>query len=402
VEPVLRAALACAAGALFVLATSCSGELGGTEVDGGSDADTWVPDDSGPTDGSTDADESEPDDSGPTDGSTDADSEIDPPTQLEPCDVASCWSAPDRASPCGTTTVEEDFSTGRYNVHEYAVRAPAGVLLELSATRLGGAWEPALILHDELGTTISDGERATWTPDLAVEVLSSGRGSDVAALRLTSRLERELALFLTGWAVVDGGFGPDLPADAEYLLTDIADCEPESGLLSPPNFDPTDVDADGYYLMPPSDPEGLYTRKEDDCSRGTRMLIDVLYTVAVRWHEIYPDLSPIAIRDMNEGWCSTVDHATHDDGTHADIVVECATDVSCADDRPAIDLAMLFVDTLQSCGVINNNTVAQAEVNPYFESRCSYEPWHYTYMRSVSGHTGHFHIRVMPPDGSCN
>jgi len=384
------------------LATSCGGELNSPGIDGGpdGDADTMVPDDSGPDDGSTDADEPDAFDGSPD---ADADAEVELPTQLEPCDVASCWAAPRRASPCGTTTINEDFSTGRYNVHEYALRAPEGVSLELTATRLGGTFEPALILHDELGITVSDGEIALSTLDLDVEVIDSGRGSDSAVLLVTSRLEQELSLFLTSWAVVDGGFVPYLPTDAEYRLTNFADCEPESGLLTHPDFDPDDVDADGYYLLPPSNPEGLYTRKADECSRGTRLLIDVLYTVAVRWHEIHPELTPITFRDLNfDSSCSSLHHATHDDGTHADLIVPCATAVSCDDDQPAIDLARLFVDTLQSCGIINNNEVAQDDVNPYFESLCAYEPWHGTYMRSYDSHDGHFHIRVMPPDGSCN
>ena len=53
-------------------------------------------------------------------------------------------------------------------------------------------------------------------------------------------------------------------------------------------------------------------------------------------------------------------------------------------------------NTLQSCEIMNNNTVAQADVNPCFESRRSCEPWHFTYMPAVGGHTGHFHLRVMP------
>jgi hypothetical protein len=44
----------------------------------------------------------------------------------------------------------------------------------------------------------------------------------------------------------------------------------------------------------------------------------------------------------------------------------------------------------------------QAVVNPYFTSKYSYTPWHGTFMRSVSGHTHHFHIRVKKPDGTCN
>jgi hypothetical protein len=93
--------------------------------------------------------------------------------------------------------------------------------------------------------------------------------------------------------------------------------------------------------LPYSDPDGLYTRKPDGCSRGTKLLIDVIYTVAYHWQPLYPSLSPISVLDLNEGSCSTINHATHDDGTHVDIIAGCATSVSCADKQPKIVLAKL-------------------------------------------------------------
>ena len=106
---------------------------------------------------------------------------------------------------------------------------------------------------------------------------------------------------------------------------------------------------------------------------------------------------------MNEGSCSSVDHATHDDGTHVDIVVGCATNVSCSEKGPVLELAKLIVDTGQACGIINDNdTAVLNEINTYFTSQYAYEPWHGTFMRNIGGHTGHFHIRVKKPDGTCN
>jgi hypothetical protein len=95
--------------------------------------------------------------------------------------------------------------------------------------------------------------------------------------------------------------------------------------MDPPNFVEDDV-VGGYHLLPDAAPPGLYEHKDDDCSRGTRRLIQVLYTVAARWHALRPEFAPIAFRDLNEAWCSSVDHATHDDGTHADLIAGCATD----------------------------------------------------------------------------
>jgi hypothetical protein len=304
-------------------------------------------------------------------------------------------------SPCGTTTIDEDFRTGLYNVHDYPLRLPAGVPVEVALERTAGDWAPALIVHDEQDETLFDGEIALSTAELAIDVISTGLGSDVASIRLTAPAERHLSLFVTGWHVVDSGFLDEMPADAAYTLFDHADCEPGTGLLSPPNFDPNDVDANGYYLLPPSEPPGLYERAGVICSRGTKRLIDVLYTVAYRWHEIRPDLSPIHYGDLNEPSCTGLDHETHDDGTHADVTVTCATYASCADEQPAVDLAKLFVDTGVACGIIFDDDPVRAVVNPYFESSCAYDPWHGEFMRNIGDHATHFHIRVMTPEGDC-
>lgn len=331
-----------------------------------------------------------------------------PPVPLEPCEMGrpdSCWSALTSTGACGTSTLNEDFVTNLYNVHTFSVAVRAGVDAEITLRRTGGAWEPALVLHDDTGATIYDGERGLVSPTLTVTAVSTGRGADVATVRISSATDVAVLGFLTGWHVIDGAFLPRMPMAATYALTILTDCPPPTGLLTPPNFDEGDV-VGGYYILPPSDPAGLYTRKER-CSRGNRLLIEVLYTVAVRWAELRPGYSPISITDLNE--CDPrlpgdADHATHDDGTHADLSAGCATRVGCDIDA-AIDLAKLFVDTGEVCGIIFNDDAVQAVVNPYFLSEYSYTPWHggaaRTFMRTVAGHTAHFHIRVMRPDGTC-
>jgi hypothetical protein len=285
-------------------------------------------------------------------------------------------------------------------VHQYPVRAPAGVAIELRLQRTAGEWNPAIIVHDEQGATIHDGEHSASDATMTVELVASGRDSDLAAVRVTAQQERLLSMFVTGWQVIDSGFVTDLPTDAEYTVTDEAACERETGTVSPPNFDPNDIDANGYYLLPDSEPDGLYTHRHEDCSRGTELLIDVLYTVALRWSEIHPDLMPIQYGDLNEAWCGG-NHETHDDGTHADATVDCATYASCADNLPAIDLAMLFVDTGVACGIIFDDLEVLEVVNAYFHANYTYVPWHGEFMRSIGDHDTHFHIRVMTPDGDC-
>ncbi len=307
------------------------------------------------------------------------------------------------AGVCGTYDFDEDFSSGKYNVHEIPFAAPAAVPVELTLATTDGAWNPALLIRDEQGVIYHDGELSLSDDTLEVELVATGQDTNTAAVRFTAQQDTQLYVFVTGWHVVDSGFTEPMPTDTAYQLTVFSDCEspPPGDLLSPPNFDPND-EVDGYFLLPESMPPGLYTKKHDDCSRGTKLLIDVLYTVAWHWHGLQPTLSPITILDLNEAWCSTVDHDTHDDGTHADLKAGCATEVACGNNEPAIQLAKLFVDTGQACGIINNDTAVQAVVNAYFESKFSYQPWHGTFMRSVEGHTHHFHIRVKKPDGTCS
>lgn len=382
-------------------------------TDTSSPPDTTLPDavitdtseDMGSSDVATDivADTTNPDtSSGEDTASPDLEPPPDPPVTYTPCANGDCWTSLSFSGACGTSTLNENFGSGLYNVHAFALSVPANVAVTLTLTRTGGTWDPALLLHNASGETVYDGERGAIDGSITVTLLDTGMSSGSASLEILSPVAQDLTVFLTGWSVVDSDFTAAMPTTASYAFLVDVDCVPPEGeLLSPPNFDPSNT-AGGFFLLPESDPPGLYTRKADDCSRGNKLLIDVVYTVAVRWNQLHPDLTPITILDLNEGSCSTVDHATHNDGTHVDIVVPCATRVDCTDDQPAIDLAKLFVDTGKVCGILNNNTNAQAVVNPYFESTYSYRPWRDQFMRTVTGHTGHFHVRVMKPDGTCN
>ena len=124
--------------------------------------------------------------------------------------------------------------------------------------------------------------------------------------------------------------------------------------------------------------------------------------MATRWAEIRPEFTPINVLDLNESLSCGVDHETHDDGTHVDMTVGCATSVACENWVPAVDLARLFVDTGEVCGIIFNDAGVQAVINPYFSMVHAYEPWKQTFMRSVDGHDSHFHVRVKKLDDTCN
>ncbi|MCA9660138.1 MAG: hypothetical protein KC486_17470 [Myxococcales bacterium] len=324
------------------------------------------------------------------------------PLDLVPCGPGSCWSTLTFSAYCGDTVVDEDFSSGNYNVHEFALALRAGVPLTLTLARTGGDFDPALILRDAEGATVFDGEAGFCDEDSLVIVSeATGVDGDAAIVELTAATDMDLTAFASAWHVVDGDFAPAMPTDATYTFTVSHGCAPEVGASDPPNFDENDVEG-GYYVLPDADPPGLYTHKHDDCSRGTRRAIQVLTTVAARFAALRPEFAPIDVLDLNEAWCSNVDHATHDDGTHADLIADCATNTSCGNWIPAVDLARLFVDTGEVCGILFNDAKVQAAVNPYFEATQGYGPWKQAFMRSVTGHEVHFHIRVKKPDGTCN
>jgi hypothetical protein len=323
------------------------------------------------------------------------------PVSRAPCVQGSCWQASSLGGWCGTSTVDEDFTTGKYNVHELTLQAPAGVEVDLTLTATGGAWSPALILLAADGATLHDGELGVSGDDPKVLPIASGQGTSQARVLLTAKADTTVKVYVTGWSVVEGGFVGALPTDATYTLTADLDCSPpEPGtLLSPPNFDPQKTQ-NGFFLLPQSEPPGLYTRGPDACSWGNKLLIDVIYTVAVNWKPLYPSYSPISVMDLNQGTCGT--HQTHKDGTHVDLVAGCATDMYCTNKAPKIALAKLFVDTGVACGIINDDLDVHDEVNAYFAAKTSYAPWNGEFMRAVPDHSKHFHVRVKKPDGTCN
>lgn len=148
-----------------------------------------------------------------------------PPTSYDPCSTGSCWTTPSISGACGQGTVDEDFSTGKYNVHRYSFGPPKGVKVDLTLTATGGAWSPALLIHDAAGVTVHDGERSLSTAALTVQPLASGKSGSSAAVRLTAQQDSlQLHVFVTSWAVVQGGFTPAMPADVTYTLTSAIDC----------------------------------------------------------------------------------------------------------------------------------------------------------------------------------
>ncbi|MBW2528894.1 MAG: hypothetical protein JRI23_32260 [Deltaproteobacteria bacterium] len=145
----------------------------------------------------------------------------------DPCATADCWSAPALGA-CGSTAIDENFSSGNYNVHRYLVMAPADVDVDLRLTRTAGSWSPTLIVHDEQGTTVFDGEQTHSTSSLQVTDPSSS--ADEVAVRVRASTRQHLAVFATGASVVASDFSDPLPTDAEYTVDSAFDCTPPAPL----------------------------------------------------------------------------------------------------------------------------------------------------------------------------
>lgn len=149
------------------------------------------------------------------------------PTPREPCEQDNCWlNAPRLSGLCGTAGIDENFPTGLHNVHRYPLDAPAGVTVEVTLDVTAGSWEPALVVHEEDGTTLYDGEVALSGSPVTIVGLDSGRGSSSASSSLTAPDDTSLYLFVTSWEAIDGDFVPDIPTDANYTVSAFADCPP--------------------------------------------------------------------------------------------------------------------------------------------------------------------------------
>lgn len=148
------------------------------------------------------------------------------PTPRAPCATGSCWlTAPALSGGCGTTSLNQDFSSGRYNVHRYPLAALAGVTLEVTLEALAGTWSPALVVLTAGGETLYDGEVGLDSGPVKVVPVASGRGTAAAKLRITAQADTPVAVFVTSWSVIDGGFSPPMPQDARYTLSLRRSCE---------------------------------------------------------------------------------------------------------------------------------------------------------------------------------
>ncbi len=199
-----------------VLALACGAEAEDPGAAGG---------DAG-TDAAVDGAVTEPpwDAAGPSDGSVPEPDAAPVTTAYDPCGSGTCWTAPVVGGLCGPRTINENFASGLYNVHRYVLLVPANVDVVLTAQSTGGNWQPTLVVHDEQGITVHDGELSHSGGGLTVETLSGGAGAATASTRLRSTTYRHVGVYLSDRSVVQGQFAPSISTDAAYTFEAQVDC----------------------------------------------------------------------------------------------------------------------------------------------------------------------------------
>lgn len=143
--------------------------------------------------------------------------------------------------------------------------------------------------------------------------------------------------------------------------------------------------SNGYYRLPDA-PEGEYTWNEgtppsERC--GSRELVDFSYTMAVRYHQEYPE-APLVMGDLN-----APGHLSHRRGVDVDLYgpngyYSGSTPMVSAD--RAIQLGKWIYDTGEVKIIFYNDPQVQAAVNDYANNP--------NFMITAPGHWNHFHVRL--------
>ena len=187
------------------------------------DAGADAVDDTGLADAGPDAD-----DAG---DATDADTGNPTPMDIQPCDAADCWDTTLVAPICGTNAIDENFSTERYNVHDFEINLQSLGANRITLNRNEGAWTPTLLLRQDDGTMLFDGTIGLVDGD--VEVLLVEETDTTVEIEVLTDVDRVASLFVTSAEVAASSFADAMPAEATYTLTQQVVCDDPPGVLAP-------------------------------------------------------------------------------------------------------------------------------------------------------------------------
>lgn len=148
------------------------------------------------------------------------------PDPIAPCANGKCWQTEIWPNACSFATNDEDFSSGKYNVHAYATRIHGGGEMNLSLTNTGGTWQPALVLTKQDGTVVYDGDTGLAEPGMTVTTVVDGKTGGTAHFKVESAATWDGTLFVTSWGAIGSGFTEMLPTSATYHLETESVCPP--------------------------------------------------------------------------------------------------------------------------------------------------------------------------------
>ncbi len=239
---------------------------------------------------------------------------------FDACSVATCWEPTLDFDACARFAMDEDFSSGSFNVHRYSAQIPAGVST-LSLGRLGGTFEPALLLADLTGALIYGGDVAELHPDVSVLDRATGRGDAVASVTVDAARATEVLIHVTGWSVVDSGFEAFLSTDARYRLSFSPECAPpmsESESIGSPN---NGMLRNGERVRPHAGYVVADTGR--DAYFGTEETVRWLAEAFDSVRAMYPMSQVVQVRDLSvEGGgepSGPWPHASHESGRDVDV-----------------------------------------------------------------------------------
>lgn len=159
---------------------------------------------------------------------------------------------------------------------------------------------------------------------------------------------------------------------------------PVAGLVSHPSLGP--ALPNGYFQVPaaPNSEYGFWPGTPLSQRCGSRALVDLVYTISVRWGQKYPG-DRILVGDLN-----ATGHLSHMNGVDWDIWTESSVSGSTFDtvDR-ARELGRMLADTGIVKNIFYNVTSVQNDFNAYVQtSNLS------GVMSFEAGHYDHFHLRI--------
>jgi hypothetical protein len=143
-----------------------------------------------------------------------------------PCDLASCWEPTLSLPMCGARLIDEDFSSGRFNLHRYDATVPGGEPITLTLERSGGVYQPMLLITEVGGELVFAGDAVTLRPD--VLIMNGSTSISEVSVTLQVSTTRMLTLWVTDVEVAADDFSGSINTNATYRLSALQLCEGSS------------------------------------------------------------------------------------------------------------------------------------------------------------------------------